>query len=138
MLLVHIKNSLTLHSLKMIANAVALLSLVSCIAARPTSPPVPVVGPPAPIPIEIIEPCFAVYDPVCGNTPYGGKNFSNECEAKTQNVKYFVKGECNQVCPDFVSPVCGVDGKTYSNKCVAASNGIPVAKNSGKCWDRSN
>ena len=70
--------------------------------------------------------CPAVFAPVCGNTPSGGKTFSNECTAKSQNVKFFVKGECAQICTADFSPVCGVDGKTYSNKCTAASNGISV------------
>ncbi len=32
-----------------------------------------------------------------------------------------------QVCPHIFQPVCGVNGMTYSNACVAASRGVAVA-----------
>lgn len=38
-------------------------------------------------------------------------------------------------CPMYVSPVCGCDGETYSNACVAASRGVSVAS-SGACAEK--
>lgn len=37
-----------------------------------------------------------------------------------------------QVCPFIFDPVCGCDGMTYSNACVAASNGVNV-RSAGPC-----
>ncbi|MFZ1332574.1 MAG: alpha/beta fold hydrolase [Flavobacteriales bacterium] len=94
-------------------------------------------------------PCTREYKPVCGcnNTTYG-----NLCEAWRAGVRIVSQTPCAgdengvKLCPDPEilaqhkddmctmdhNPVCGCDGKTYSNPCAALREGIKVVSE-GAC-----
>lgn len=86
--------------------------------------------------------CNAIYAPVCG---CDGKTYPNACDADNNGITSHKKGKCpeppkgckgtpskNVSCPENYAPVCGCDGKTYSNTCFAKAAGV-TSYTTGKC-----
>ncbi|MFP4656067.1 MAG: Kazal-type serine protease inhibitor domain-containing protein [Candidatus Woesearchaeota archaeon] len=88
--------------------------------------------------------CYELYKPVCGED---GKTYGNDCYADKEGIKIAHEGECEEavekneedkdenavICTREFDPVCGSDGKTYSNSCVAKEqNGVEIA-HEGEC-----
>lgn len=94
--------------------------------------------------IDINVLCPDVWSPVCG---CDGITYSNECAAYYYGgVTDFTVGECgggdcidpdqidlNVMCPMIWAPVCGCDGITYSNECVAYYHAGLTSFTVGEC-----
>ncbi len=101
------------------------------------------------------EPCLCprLYDPVCG---IDGESYSNACEADCAQVEVVHEGLCEEpeechedlncaeglicredhcepcICTHIYRPICGVDGETYGNACIARCAHMEVAYE-GEC-----
>ena len=97
----------------------ALLLLAGCPKPGGSQPPEP------PIPDPAI--CGGVEGLQCAEGQY--------CEFQHCGLTDAPVGRCQtkpDVCPQIFDPVCGCDGRTHGNACMAASGGISVA-HQGEC-----
>ena len=113
--------------LLIVASAFGLLSCAANQASADVAPPPPPANTtPAPSP------------KICGGIAgFQCKNDKEYCAFEEGTCKKIAdaSGTCKpkpEMCPMIYAPVCGCDGQTYSNSCVAASHGVSVAAR-GKC-----
>ena len=88
------------------------------------------------------EVCYDIYQPVCG---VDGNTYGNDCYAEREGIEIAYEGECNdepnnsdeeeiftcsqeereaEACTMEYNPVCGNDGNTHGNPCVACVEGV--------------
>ena len=109
-------------SIALLLSGCAVLLLAGCPkpGSTPHSPTGPVIDPIA---------CGGLLGGVCSHDQYCSYDANANC-GRTD-----MSGVCEprpEACTADIKYVCGCDGKTYSNACVAASAGVSV-ENTGKC-----
>lgn len=124
---------------------IAAFFLSACAAPIDTAPPkgqqLPTAGEHLPPPGFPVSEAPKEGERYCGGMTAGPAPSCNEpieyCHREIRDMcgAADAPGVCRvrpQVCTQDFRPVCGCDGKTYSNECVANSNGISAASQ-GEC-----